>query len=289
VLCATLLLGAASGRAVAVAPDYTRAPVLFVHGHGESAGYWDDLMRYLVAQGYPRDYLYAVTIHPNTMANDRAASAVLAPAVEKLLARAHESAASQRVAAPGKVDLIGHSMGAVSSRWYTSRLHPERVRRWVSLAGANHGTDVLCEFSDDGGRDLCPAFADSLKRNPVQTGLNGTRSAPRDETPYGLGTDRREVARVASDPTRRIAYYTIRIEPDDWIKPERSAVVDGAGGLALRIPHDIPVRETSPGNYLFHGKDSHSRPVDHTTLLFHSGLHRLVWLILSATDESPAR
>jgi pimeloyl-ACP methyl ester carboxylesterase len=266
--------------------DYTRTPVLFVHGYYSYPGVWRELMEYLARNGYPREYLHAVTITPNTMGNAQAASNAIAPAVLSLLSWSQAAArkAGFQRQAPQKVDIVSHSMGSVSSRWYAVKLHPERVRRFISLAGANHGSDVLCRNRDSAARDLCPAFASDARRNPVQLALNGTAGAPVDETPYGVAADRQGIPRIPPDGARRIAYFTVRVEPDEWIKPERSTILDGAGGLSLTLPLDIPLQETSPGNFVFYGEFPSRGQADHDSLIDHPALHRLAAILLAARD-----
>ena len=278
----SLVLGLACGCSVADAepPDYSRTPVLFVHGHGLSSADWRPLITYLVGIGYPREYLYAVDIVPNTMANVPAATAVIAPAADSLLARAKTAAqrAGYRGEVPLRLDIVSHSMGAVSSRWYAAKLRPDLVRTWIGLAGANHGSQVACPFRDEASREMCPAFATNARTHPLQVALNGTEGARVDETPYGLGPDRPGVPRVPPDGTRSILYLTVRVEPDSWIQPERSALLDGAGGVPIRVPAGVPVQETSPGNFLFLER------VGHDPLLYHPDLMRFVAAVLAARD-----
>jgi pimeloyl-ACP methyl ester carboxylesterase len=254
--------------------DYRRTPVLFVHGHGLTSETWSHMRVDLAQRGYPGEYLEAVDIVPNTMANARAAETVIAPGVERLLARAQTAA--RRAGAPAddptRVDLVAHSMGAVGARWYAAKLRPDRVRTWIAIAGANHGTEALCPYRDDAAREMCPAFAS----RGIQAALNGTADSPLDETPFGLGTDRPGTLRIPPDGTRTISYITVRIDPDPWITPARSALLDGAGGLDLALPRDLPVIETSPGNYLFR------RQVSHDPLPEHAELIRFVALVLTA-------
>jgi len=264
-----------------LSPDYSKTPVLFVHGHGMDPEGWQTLIRHLVRIGYPPPYLHAVRIAPNTMANAHAAATVIQPAAEALLARAADAARRAGYPGPGpnRLDLVSHSMGAVSSRWYAARLRPDRVRTWISLAGANHGTNALCPYHDEGAREMCPAFADDPRRS-VQLALNGTRLAPLDETPYGFGADPDGFPSLRPDSRRGIWYFSIRIEPDDWIKPEHSAVLRGAGGLPVDVSRYASARQTSPGNFLF------AAPVDHDSLLEHPDLLGLVAALLAASDQA---
>jgi len=282
VLAVAVASGLAAGALAARAqtPDYARTPVLFVHGHGLSSADWQPLIAHLVRAGYPRDYLHAVDIVPSTLANVRAAESVLAPAASALLARATAAAqaAGARAGRAGRLDVVSHSMGAVSSRWFAARLRPDLVRTWIGLAGANHGTNALCPFHDAASRELCPAFATSARTHDLQVTLNGTDGAGIDETPYGLGPDRPGVTRVPAGGGRSILYLTVRVEPDAWIQPERSASLDGAGGVRIVVPDGVPARETSPGNFLF------GAPVGHDPLLQHPGLLRLVTAMLAARD-----
>ena len=261
-------------------PDYARTPVLFVHGHGMSSADWRPMIEYLAANGYAREYLHGVDIVPNTMANVQAATSVIAPAADSLLAGAKAAAqrAGYRGEVPRRLDIVSHSMGVVSSRWYAVKLRPERVRTWIGLAGANHGTQALCPFQDEASREMCPAFASNARTHALQVALNGAEGAWVDETPYGLGLDRAGIPRIPPDGTRSILFLTARVEPDIWIQPERSALLDGAGGVPIIVPAGVPVRETSPGNFLF------QEQVGHDPLLLHPDLLRLVAAMLAARD-----
>ncbi|MCK4817477.1 hypothetical protein KA005_17025, partial [bacterium] len=176
-------------------------------------------------------------------------------------------------------DIVSHSMGAVSSRWYCAKLHPERIRTWISIAGANHGTDALCQFTTPGSKEMCPAFAINKDQSKIQIYLNGSESKAVDETPFGIGRDRETIRRVPPDEKRKILYYTIRIEPDSWIKPERSAILDGCGGLRISISSNMQLKETKPGNFLFEKTISHDHlPKDKDMITF-------VAMLLSVQDK----
>jgi len=275
-----MLVTACADTTGAAAPDHARTPVLFVHGHGLSSGTWRAMMARLTSVGYPPAYLGAVDIVPNTMSNERAAMSVIEPAAAALLVAATAAARSAGYGGkvPQRLDIVSHSMGAASSRWYASRLRPERVRMWITLAGANHGTNSLCGLSDQGAGEMCPAFSQTARESAFQVALNGTPSAPLDETPYGVGADRPGVRSIPPDGSRRILYFTIRIEPDRWIKPERSALLNGAGGKPVQVPSGVLAEETSPGNFLFRQRATHDDLPGHPDLI------RLVIAMLSLRE-----
>jgi pimeloyl-ACP methyl ester carboxylesterase len=228
--------------------------VIFIHGAGLGSNTWDPMRRAFRAAGYPEQWLKAVDLHPNDGSNAAAAESIIAPAVEDLLAEAQRLSTQSGCIAPTKVDVVAHSMGAVSARWYIARIDATRVRNLVGIAPANHGSDALCGIGGEGPRELCPAFARDAAANALQVALNGTAAAPVDETPFGPESDRPGVPVVPPDDARRVNYVTIRLDPDQWIQPAGSAMLDGAGGLVLR---DIGGTLTSPGNVLWPQGVSH--------------------------------
>ena len=232
-------------------------PVLLVHGSGLDAHYWKPLIEALEAEGYDRSMIEAVEMLPRDGSNTRAATEYLEPAVERLLVRVGADAVPGPESRPGRVILVSHSMGAVSARWYATRIAPHRVAGWIAIAGANRGTNALCGYSGAGDRQMCPAYARSGAQSWIQVALNGTPDRPRDETPFGIGADSPGRISIAPDRSRRISYWTLRIEPDSWIEPASSAQIDGAGGLALGVPEGLPIEATSPGNYLFRENIEH--------------------------------
>lgn len=245
-------------------PDYARTPVMLVHGLGEDSTVWGVLRRALVRTGYPPEYIGTVNLIPNHRRNVAAAELQLAPAVDSLLLRARTAAAAAQAPVPAsRIDLISHSMGALSSRYYVAVLRPDRVRRWISLAGANHGSDRFCPAGPSpASHDLCPAFASA----GIQRLLNGAPDFARDETPYGPGADRRSTVRVPPDSIRHIVYFTISADEEVWIVPERSTELDGTGGLAVFTDDLKGVVRRSDGDYVVAGTDHDAVMRDRTTI-----------------------
>lgn len=261
--------------AAAAEAAYHRTPVLLVHGYGDSSRAFGGLLANL-KPSYPPEYVLAIDILPAVLANARAGQEYIAPAVDRLLASASAAAeaAGYTGVRPTKVDIIGHSMGAVSSRWYATQIRPDRVRTWISVNGANHGTNWACQFTDEAARELCPAFS-SAPGQSVQAVLNGTPSARVDESPYGRGADRVGVNSITPDALRSISYVTIRLDDDQFILPAESAIIDGAGGSPVAVSPGLAVVETSPGNFLF------TMPTDHDAILTDEVFFVLVNAILA--------
>lgn len=245
-----LLLFLSAAQAQGDCTSLTRRPVLFVHGSGLAPDSWREMLGAFSARGYPAANLLAVRLTPNDGSNPRAAEKFIQPAVRELLDGARRRATAAGCPAPKKADIVAHSMGAISARWYVARIDARLVHTLVGIAPANHGTDALCGYGGDGNRELCPAFAATREQASVQFELNGGSSKLTDETPFGLGPDAADRPRVAPSGESAIYYWTIRIDPDEWIRPANSAVLDGAGGRPAP-PMPAGVRESPPGNFLW--------------------------------------
>ncbi|WP_406365088.1 esterase/lipase family protein [Streptomyces sp. NBC_01546] len=130
-LAATSLLptaaSAADGRQGAVRPD----PIVFVHGWNPDTSPWETMAGRFEADGWPTSHLDQWTY--NATQPNATTAARLADEVERVL----------DLTGATKVDVITHSMGALSSRYYLKNLGgAAKVDAWVSLAGPNHGTDT---------------------------------------------------------------------------------------------------------------------------------------------------
>ena len=251
--------------------DLPRAPVVFVHGSGLTSATWREMTDHFVSSGYPRDYLVTVDLIPRDGDNVAAARGPIAKAVQNALRNRDQYLASRgcagRTFEPRKADLVAHSMGAISARWFANFVSPESVRTVVSIAGANHGTNRLCRRTGAGDKQMCPAFADSQTQSKVQVLLNGTSDSSIDETPYGPGEDGPGVSSVPPSDRAHIVYFSIRLEPDEWIVPAASALLDGAGNGDKSPLEAAAFTQSSPGNFLFTGSISHDELPSHPALV----------------------
>ena len=193
-LAATVAATGLVGTAAPASGQSAADPILFVHGWNSSASAWNTMIDRFVAAGYPRNRMLAITYHSNqsnaTIAN-----------------QARDAAASLRASTgAARVDIVTHSMGGLSSRYYLKSLGGTGVGDdWVSLGGPNHGTSTayLCYLFSAGCRDMIPG---SGFLNNLNAG---------DETP---GT---------------VDYGTFWSSCDEVINPDSSTLLSGATNVGV--------------------------------------------------------
>lgn len=240
--------------APALAQD-ERLPVLLVHGSGLDSSSWDALARHLRSSGWPDEYVMTVDLLPNDGANIEAAERQLLPAARRLLEREAVRGSGKAGQTPAKIAVVGHSMGAVSGRWLAAKLIPGQVAVFIAIAGAHHGTNAVCVLKGAGNDELCPAFP-AAGESPVLNQLNGTRDRPADPTPYGAAPDAAQSPSVRPDAHACISWYSLSIDPDEWITPAASARLPGSGGAE---PADLPhgIVRIAPGEFRLDDKVRH--------------------------------
>ena len=122
--CAAGLLGAAPA---AMAND----PILFVHGWNSSSSTWNTMVNRFAADGWTVAELNNWSY--NTSQSNATTASQIKTKVDQILS----------TTGAAKVDIISHSMGGLSSRYYVKNLGGDlKVDEWVSLGGPNHGTDT---------------------------------------------------------------------------------------------------------------------------------------------------
>jgi triacylglycerol lipase len=118
--------GGTGGTGGTVAHD----PVLFVHGWNGSANSWDTFTKWFLRDGWPSWDLEAWTY--NSAQSNVTTAQEVSWHVDLLLKNTGAK----------KVDIVSHSMGGLSTRYYLKNLGgTAKVDEWVSLAGPNHGTN----------------------------------------------------------------------------------------------------------------------------------------------------
>lgn len=113
-------------------PNLTHDPILFVHGYLGSTANWDTMRQRFLADGWKESELYAYNY--SVLSSNATSAAEIRSQVDDIIARTGAT----------KVDIIAHSIGSVSSRYYLKNLGgTAKIDAWVSLAGPNHGTDYV--------------------------------------------------------------------------------------------------------------------------------------------------
>jgi triacylglycerol esterase/lipase EstA (alpha/beta hydrolase family) len=111
-------------------PNPTHNPILFVHGYNASSSTWTTMVGRFKNDGWADSEI--VNWSYNYRQSNATTAAQIAAKVDSILATG-----------PTKVDIITHSMGALSARYYVRNLGGDgKVDALVTLGGANHGTNT---------------------------------------------------------------------------------------------------------------------------------------------------
>ncbi|MFE9259157.1 esterase/lipase family protein [Streptomyces sp. NPDC006879] len=195
----TAMLAAATAAVLAplvTAPTAHAAahnPVIFVHGLSSSASTWNTWVNDFKADGYSASELF--TWSYNWKQSNKTTASQLATKVQQVLAQTGAS----------KVDIVSHSMGSLSSRWYLKfNGGTSYVDDFVSVAGVNHGTDISFFCS----------FYTSCKEMVIGSSFLKTLNAG-DETPGN------------------VSYATLWSTCDAAINPDESAKLSGATNTSV--------------------------------------------------------
>jgi len=158
---------------------YSEDPVVMIHGWKGSPAEMQPISDHLSSIGYPDGYLNRIA-YSNSIGSSLVNEQELTAFIDEILLR---------TGAP-RVDIVAHSMGAISSRLYIRSSGGVHVRDYVTTCGAHHGTSETClamGLAGEGGTEMCPAYAEqSNSYNNVQFTINGDPDLEDvDETPYG--------------------------------------------------------------------------------------------------------
>ncbi|MEW2395523.1 triacylglycerol lipase [Streptomyces sp. NPDC046862] len=169
-------------------------PVVFVHGLSSSSSSWDEWRDYFLADGYTSSELDAWSY--DWSQSNATTAQQLSTEIKNVLARTGAS----------KVDLVVHSMGALSARYYLKNLGGTAyVDDFVSTAGVNHGTTVAgwCRW-------LYTSCNEMYTGSSFLTALNSG-----DETPGS------------------VSYASYWSNCDDALTPDTTAILSGATNVEV--------------------------------------------------------
>lgn len=110
-------------------------PIVFIHGINGDASNWDLVIERLIADGWPEDRLFARTFDDPEWGCNVDNASTIDTWVQAVL----EETGAERV------NLVAHSMGALSSRYYVKNLGGQAVvNTYATLGGMHHGLLSAC-------------------------------------------------------------------------------------------------------------------------------------------------
>lgn len=150
-----------------VAATAEKTPILFVHGINGSAANFDALKARLVADGWPAARLFAFTFADPAWGCNVDNAATIDQWVDMVLATTGAE----------KVNVVAHSMGTLSSRYFVKGLGGTgKLARYITLGGMHHGLSSPCAATFPGApcvwRELCATggFVEALNAAPATPG-----------------------------------------------------------------------------------------------------------------------
>lgn len=153
VCLSVLMLVAGWGVTPVQADTGDKNPVIFVHGYSDvksdlfGKSNFGPLIDYLVSQGWSRDRLYSIQ-YSDTFGSNVTNADELDAFIEDVLAATESQ----------KVDLVAHSMGGLSTRYYIKNLGgADKVESLITLGSPHQGTPLAYMVGlTGGGQEMIP-------------------------------------------------------------------------------------------------------------------------------------
>lgn len=193
----------------AAEPDYTRTPVLMIHGYFpvDAADWvtWGRFRNKLIEDGWPEEYVYAPQFRDTTGCDPDHAREISAWVDELRTATGFD-----------RINIVAHSEGGLNTMYYLRYFcGVHKVKNFVGLAVAVHGTWVACvDFVSCGADEMCIDMGDDgWRSNPGLVAVNEC-----DETPGD------------------ILYTSIWSDYDEIIRPPSGSKMAGARNIELETP-----------------------------------------------------
>lgn len=145
----------------------THDPILFVHGWNSNSSTWTTMIGRFQADGWTSAELNNWSY--NTSQSNVTTAQEINAKVDQILAATGAT----------KVDIISHSMGGLSSRYYSKNLGgSSKIDEWVSLGGPNHGTDTAYFCAQTSCKEMRPGstFLNSLNATDETPGTPNYRT-----------------------------------------------------------------------------------------------------------------
>jgi triacylglycerol lipase len=142
-------------------------PVLLVHGVNGSSKDFATMIQRLIADGWPADWIFPFDAQDPSWGCNKDNAAALQALAEK----------ARKATCQSRIDVIAHSMGSISSRYWIKNLGGQDVvNTYVTLGGMHHGLSSPCWAPGFLGvcvwKELCKSgdFIAQLNADPATPG-----------------------------------------------------------------------------------------------------------------------
>ncbi|MEV8478596.1 hypothetical protein [Streptomyces sp. NPDC051173] len=151
----------------AVREEGGKRPVIFVHGWSGKPATFDDMKKYFRDAGYAEDELYAWGYDSIKKGNEEIAGELRKVVEEKA-----------KKSPDGKVDLVAHSMGGLSTLWYLRKMGGSPlVAHWAGIASPIHGTALAVQGAEMAEGSAFVKRLNEGEEDPVKSAPGPTRYA----------------------------------------------------------------------------------------------------------------
>ena len=142
----------------------SHAPVVMVHGVNGSSANYKVMIQRLVADGWPKGQLFTIDFPDPKWGCNLANAKIVEAVVKQVLIKTGAS----------RVDLVAHSMGTLSTRYFMKNLGGHKmVDTYVTLGGMHHGLRSPCLSP----LDVC-VWKELCATGPFITQLNKAPATP---------------------------------------------------------------------------------------------------------------
>ena len=148
-------------------PKPPKTPILFVHGFNSSASIWSTMIGRFKKDGWTSAQLSSFSYNSNV--SNATTASIIGGKVDSI----------RTATGSAQVAVVGHSMGTLSARYYLKNLGGQsKVSALISLAGANHGTNIAVFCFSVSCQEMVPgsSFLTALNADDETPGLVNYRT-----------------------------------------------------------------------------------------------------------------
>ena len=227
------------------------------------------MTQYFLSKGYPESYLNTI-VFSGLCGSNITQAAELGALVQQVRAA---------TGAP-RVDIVAHSMGALTVRYYLSQGGNRYVRDFVMVGGANHGSELGYLGPDLQEIFGAPAYEGLKEMGPPYACAGESFGADVQATVNGCLTLTGRTVKVDETPNAGTDYLSIRNTVDEFVVPAESACLNqrfmnDCGDLAVNVQVNVPPGLCPDG----------SPCTGHEMMLFDAGVLNRIYNFVAQPDD----